>query len=148
MIEMHLLRTARYEDIAAMHRVRMSVRENRLVHSIVTEADYAEAIGSSGRGWLVEVAGDVVAFGVGTATTGNVWALFVHPAHEGRGYGRCLHDRIVAWLWSKGLERIWLTTTPGTRAQRFYETAGWFLAGPAAGGEVRYEMRRDGAKGP
>jgi GNAT superfamily N-acetyltransferase len=129
-----------------MHRVRMSVLENRLVHSTVTQADYADAIGRSGRGWVIEVAGEIVAFGVGTATTGNVWALFVHPDHEGRGYGRRLHERIVEWLWAQGLERIWLTTTPGTRAQRFYETAGWVLAGPAANSEVRYEMRQDWTK--
>lgn len=31
------------------------------------------------------------------------------------------------WLWSQGLDRMWLTTEPGTRARSFYEAAGWQL---------------------
>ena len=79
---------------------------------------------------------------IGNATNGNVWALFVHPEHEGRGYGRQLHDMMVAWLWSAGLGRLWLTTEPGTRAQRFYEKAGWQLTDTTKGGELRYELQR------
>jgi GNAT superfamily N-acetyltransferase len=69
----------------------------------------------------------------------------VHPDHEGRGYGRALHDAMVEWLWSQGLHTLWLTTDPGTRAQKFYERAGWQLVGPASHGEQRYELHRAGA---
>jgi GNAT superfamily N-acetyltransferase len=55
----------------------------------------------------------------------NIWALFVDPEHERRGYGRMLHDTMTDWLRSRGVERLWLTTEPGTRAQKFYEAAGW-----------------------
>jgi GNAT superfamily N-acetyltransferase len=65
-----------------------------------------------------------VAFAIGNATYGNIWALFVDPAHERRGHGRRLHDAMVAWLWSQGLRKLWLTTEPGTRAERFYTEAG------------------------
>jgi GNAT superfamily N-acetyltransferase len=65
--------------------------------------------------------------------------LFVHPDHERRGYGRLLHDTMVQWLFSRGLERLWLTTEPGTRAQRFYEAAGWERVGLSEHGELRYE---------
>jgi GNAT superfamily N-acetyltransferase len=132
------LRRAGREDIAAMHRVRLSVKENRLVSSVITEADYIEAIESTGRGWVIESVGEIVAFAVGNGSTGNIWALFVHPEHERRGYGRQLHDEMVSWLWSQGLKQLWLTTSPGTRAQRFYEAAGWKYAGPADHGEIRY----------
>lgn len=125
-----------------MHRVRLAVRENRLTSVVLTEADYEIEIETTGRGWVVEEAGDIVAFGVGNRRTGGIWALFVHPDYEKRGHGRRLHDRIVAWLWSQGLERLWLTTAPGTRAQRFYESAGWQRSGITAGGEIRYEMPR------
>ena len=64
------------------------------------------------------------------------------PEHERPGYGRQLHDAMVGWLWSAGLRSLWLTTEPGTRAQRFYEAAGWQLMGTTAGGEVRYELQR------
>jgi GNAT superfamily N-acetyltransferase len=124
-----------------MHRVRLSVRENRLTSSVVTEADYVPAIEELGRGWVVEVDGAVVAFAIGNAITGNIWALFVDPGHERRGYGRRLHDAMVAWLFSRGLDRLWLSTDPNTRAQRFYEAAGWEHAGLLPSGEARYELR-------
>lgn len=48
------LRRAERADIPAMHRVRLSVIENRLA-SIVTEDDYIPAIEETGRGWVVEL---------------------------------------------------------------------------------------------
>jgi GNAT superfamily N-acetyltransferase len=120
----------------------VSVNENRLRSTVITDEDVRVAIEDTGRGWVVEANGDVVAFAIGNAANGNVWALFVHPEHEGRGYGRRLHDMMVAWLWSAGLGRLWLTTEPGTRAQRFYEKAGWQRTGTTAGGELRYELQR------
>lgn len=137
--EADTLRQARREDVPAIHRVRMSVRENRLVSTVITEADTLRAIEVTGRGWVVEAQGQVVGFAIGSAATGNVWALFVDPEHEGRGHGRRLHDAMVTWLGSQGLGRLWLTTDPGTRAQHFYEAAGWTCAGPGKGGELRYE---------
>lgn len=137
------LRVARRDDIPAMHRVRMSVQENRLVSTSLSEADYVSAIESSGRGWVIEVDEAIVAFAVGDASNGSIWALFVEPGQEGRGYGRQLHDVMVRWLWQQGLEKLWLTTNPGTRAQRFYEASGWQYVGPAAHGEVRLELMRE-----
>ena len=125
-----------------MHRVRMAVRENRLVSTVITEADYPPAIEKTGRGWVVEVDGQVVAFAVGNATNGNIWALFVDPAHDGRGHGRELHDEMINWLWAQGLKQLWLTTDPGTRAERFYEKAGWKNAGRTEKGDVRFELLR------
>jgi GNAT superfamily N-acetyltransferase len=119
----------------------MSVTENRLVSTALTENDYIVAIAQTGRGWVAEADGEVVGFAVGNAQTGNIWALFVEPRHEGNGYGRQLHDVMVDWLWEQGLDRLWLTTEPGTRAERFYQQAGWERAG-VAGGEIRFELRR------
>ena len=137
-----MLRIAVRSDIGAIQKVRASVNENRLVSTVITDEDVRVAIEETGRGWVVEDDGAVVGFAIGNATTGNIWALFVHPGHEGRGYGRLLHDTMVAWLWSAGLQRLWLTTEPGTRAQRFYDAAGWQWSGLTAGGEVRYELQR------
>ena len=134
------LRQARRDDVAAMQRVRMSVRENRLVSTTFGDEAYLEAIEISGRGWVVEADGTVVAFAVADARDGSIWALFVDPAHEGQGYGRRLHDVMVSWLRDEGFERLWLTTETGTRAERFYLRAGWQSAGSAAPGEVRLEL--------
>lgn len=139
------LRQAQRDDIPAMHRVPLAVRENRLTSSVITENHYVPPIEETGRGWVVEVAGEVVGFAIGNATTGNIWALFVDPAHEGHGYGRRLHDAKVSWLFSRALERLWLTTDPRTRAQLFYESAGWQYTGMVANGEAQYELRNPNA---
>jgi GNAT superfamily N-acetyltransferase len=124
-----------------MHRVRMAVRENRLRSSVITEEHYVLAIKQIGRGWVVEVDGAVVGFSIGNGETGNIWALFVDPEHEGRGHGRALHDAMVDWLFSRGLRHLWLGTDPDTRAERFYRAAGWRFTGKAANGEALYELR-------
>ena len=113
-----MLRQAVAADIPGIQRVRASVRENRLTSTVIADEEVLEAIESAGRGWVVD------------------------PAHERRGYGRQLHDTLLEWLWSQGLDRLWLTTEPGTRAQTFYELAGWQLKGHTNRGELRFEMQR------
>jgi hypothetical protein len=49
-----VIRQARPSDAAAMHRVRMSVQENRLTSVVLSERDYVVAIEERGRGWVVE----------------------------------------------------------------------------------------------
>ena len=133
------IRQAVASDIAAIQRVRRVVRENRLVSTVITDEDVLESIERTGRGWVVEADGEVVAFAIGNATNGNIWALFVDPDHQRRGYGRMLHDTMIDWLRSRGVERLWLTTEPGTRAQKFYQAAGWQFIGVTSRGEHRYE---------
>jgi GNAT superfamily N-acetyltransferase len=97
-----MLRQAVAADIPGIQRVRHSVRENRLVSTTINDEQVREAIELTGRGWVITSAGDVVAFAVGNATNGNIWALFVHPDHERRGYGRLLHDTMVECCCRKG----------------------------------------------
>ena len=134
-----MLRQAVAADIPDIQRVRHAVRENSLVSTTISDDQVRDAIERTGRGWVIESAGEVVAFAVGNETNGNIWALFVHPEHERRGYGRLLHDTMVQWLWSRGLARLWLTTEPNTRAQGFYEAAGWRRIGLTQSGELTYE---------
>jgi [ribosomal protein S18]-alanine N-acetyltransferase len=136
------LRVAVAADIPSIQHVRHSVRENRLVSTVITDDDVRGAIDVTGRGWVVAFQGKIVAFAVGIAATGNIWALFVHPDHERRGYGQRLHDAMLGWLWDQGLERLWLTTEPETRAQGFYEAAGWQRVAATDRGELRYEFAR------
>ena len=140
-----MLRQARRTDIPEMHRVRTAVLENRLT-SVVTEADYIAALEDWGRGWVSEVDVGITGFTVGNVTNGNIWALFVDPRHEGRGHGRRLHDTVVSWLWSRGLQRLWLTTDSGTRAHRFYEAAGWRCIGRTDKGELCFELHNAGPR--
>jgi len=141
-----MIRQATRDDVPAMHRVRLSVRENRLTRSVISESDYIVLIESTGRGWVIEAGSEIVAFAVGNASTGNIWALFVDPQYEGLGYGRQLHDVMVNWLRAQNIDRLWLTTQPHTRAAQFYEAAGWRRVGHTSDGDLQFELSRNVAK--
>ncbi|NND44037.1 MAG: GNAT family N-acetyltransferase [Xanthomonadales bacterium] len=134
-----MMRVAVAGDIPAMQRIRASVRENRLVSRTISDEEVRAAITQPGRGWVIETDGSIVAFGIANHQSRRVWALFVHPDHEARGHGRCILDAMVAWLFAQSDRPIWLSTDPGTRAQRFYEAAGWQATGTTKNGELRYE---------
>jgi GNAT superfamily N-acetyltransferase len=134
-----VVRQATREDIPGMHVVRRAVRENALTSDAIREEHYLPAIESTGRGWVAEEDGVLVAFAVGNAETGNIWALFVHPDHEGKGYGKALQDAMVRWLFSQGLSRLHLSTAAGTRAQAFYEATGWNFTGIDRHGDAAFE---------
>ena len=139
------IRLATVADIPGMHRVRVSVLENRLSDpTLITPDDYRAMLTEHGRGWVAEVEGRIVGFAVADASRANVWALFVDPGAEGRGAGRRLHDAMMEWFFSAaGAGRVWLGTDPGTRAEGFYRAAGWRFAGMDPNGEVRFEMTRE-----
>ena len=138
------IRVATEADIAEMHRIRTSVRENRLADpSLVQPGDYRAMLAEHGRGWVAESGGRIIGFAVADLARRNVWALFVDPDSEGRGAGRLLHEAMMGWMFAAGAEEVWLGTDPGTRAERFYRAAGWRYAGAQANGEARYEMSRE-----
>jgi GNAT superfamily N-acetyltransferase len=134
------VRPATDADVAQMFRVRMSVRENRLADLTAVQPHHYREMLAAGAGWVCEIDDKVVGFAIPDDRTGSVWALFVDPAYERRGIGRQLHDVVVAWLFASGHERIFLTTDQNTRAEHFYQSAGWQRVGPAPYGEIRYEL--------
>jgi GNAT superfamily N-acetyltransferase len=107
-----VLRQAIRSDLPDLFRVRHAVSEDRLPSLTIPDDEVVEPLETTGCGWVVEVDGVVVAFAIGDALTGSIWALFVDPPHRGHGYGRRLHDVVVEWLWSQGYERSWLETEP------------------------------------
>lgn len=135
----HKLRMATAADIPAIWQVRHAVTENVLTPGKITDEDVRREIEETGRGWVVEVDGVVRAFAIGNARTGNVWAIFVHPDAQDRGYGSLLHDEMIHWFGTQPVARLWLTTGTDTRARAFYEKHGWRCVGPAGTEEVRYE---------
>ncbi len=142
-----ILRPSSVDDIPAMHRVRVSVRENRLSDPAqIAERDYLAFV-QAGTAWVAELAGEVVGFAALDATTGTVWALFVDPEAEGAGIGRALHDNMIGWARELKLRRLSLSTAPGTRAELFYVAAGWVRDGSASSGEVLFRMSLPDAEG-
>ncbi|HEX5875271.1 MAG TPA: GNAT family N-acetyltransferase [Pyrinomonadaceae bacterium] len=138
------IRIASQADIPQMHEVRMSVRENQLSDpSRIGLEHYRSMLAERGQGWVAEIGDRIVGFGVADYSSSNIWALFVHPDFEGRGIGRRLHDAMMQWCFEKGAARVWLTTSPATRAERFYKSAGWRMAGREANGESRFEISRE-----
>ncbi|MGH8052074.1 MAG: GNAT family N-acetyltransferase [Arenimonas sp.] len=140
------LRQATRNDIAGIFKVRYAVSENRLPAGILDDEDVRREIEDTGRGWVIEADGNILAFAIGNKESGNIWALFVAPEAEGNGYGRRLHDHMLAWLWSQELQKLWLTTGPGTRAQYFYEMLGWQKIKLTEKGEIQFEMDRSSIK--
>ena len=137
------IREATHADIAPMHRIRLDVRENRLSDpSWLTPQVYARylADADAGNTWVAEVDGAIAGFSVGRVAEADIWALFVDPAHEGRGIGRALLEVATRWLFARGVAAIALTTTPATRADRFYATAGWQRGDIDGKGEVTYRL--------
>jgi GNAT superfamily N-acetyltransferase len=134
------VRVALRADIPGMHRVRLAVRENRLTSTAIREEHYVPAIEKTGRGWVAVENGTVLGFAVGNREDGNVWALFVHPNHEQRGIGRKLQEAMIAWLFQEGVTRLWLSTDPNTRAQKFYEASGWRFVRMLSDREAMYEL--------
>lgn len=138
------IRIAEESDIPEMHRVRTSVRENRLSDpALVRPHHYRALLRKHGRGWVAEAEGRLVGFAVADLRRSNVWALFVDPGHEGRGIGRRLHDAMMDWFFAAGAELVWLGTEPGTRAEGLYRRAGWRFVGIEPNGEARFEMSRE-----
>jgi GNAT superfamily N-acetyltransferase len=137
------IRAADAADVAALHRIRLGVRENRLSNpEQVTETSYLPYL-AAGTAWVAEDESGPAGFAILDREAGSVWALFVDPRSEGAGVGRALHDRMLAWARERGLRKLWLSTSGGTRAERFYRRAGWLPAGVTATGEVRLEMTLD-----
>lgn len=132
-----------------MHEIHLSVQENVLSDPArITYDDTREMITRRGRGWVFEVDDRIAGFAVADHSRRNIWALFVAPQFEGRGIGHALHDAMVNWLFEMGPAPIWLTTEPGSRAERFYRAAGWQCTGAVESGEVHFERSHPAARPP
>lgn len=136
----HHYRPARVEDIEALMDIRNNVRENALVSTVLTADDYAQALTADGRAWVCEVDGVIVGFSCGRTVQGDIWALFLRQAFEGRGIGNALMQLVEDWMFEQGQTEIWLVTSPGTRAERLYQRRGWSPRGMTKHGEAKYVL--------
>lgn len=127
-----------------MHKVRMSVKENVLItQSLVTNEMYRSYLTERGKGWVCEFDNIIVGFTIIDKVKSNLWALFVHPGFEKKGIGRQLHDTMIGWAFTNGMYNISLSTDPGTRAEKFYEAAGWSRGRMLENGEVEFVMMKE-----
>lgn len=135
----HIIRRARPEDHPRVTEIRMSVKENILRDpSRVTVADYKWFEENPGV-WVWEEDGRILGFSAADTRDGSIWALFIDTAHEGRGIGRALFAKACDVLREAGHTTGSLTTDPGSRADRFYQRAGWKVLGTTERGERIFE---------
>ena len=145
-----MIREFRTNDIAPTTTLRLSVRENILSDpSLVTDEMVNVAVTKAGRGWVWEEDRTILGFSIALLDEEyhgpRIWALFVTPGCERRGIGRALLDKAVAWLWSMDVSRIFLSTDPGTRAERFYRESGWQAGRTLENGEIEFSLERPSA---
>lgn len=140
-----LIRIATPDDVAAMFVVRTSVTENHLsmdelAQRGITPESLPGMLTGEGCGWVALCDDEVVAFAMANAAEATVYALFVLPGHEGRGFGRALLDACEAWLAQRGCQRVWLLTDADlqVRANGFYRHLGWQDEGVQPDGQTLF----------
>jgi GNAT superfamily N-acetyltransferase len=142
------LRLARSSDIPAMHRLRLSVRENSLgASSGIGHASYVPFVDSAAA-WVAYRDQQLAGFAAVERDTQTIWTLFVAPEAERQGVGSALLREMLSWAAGAGLDRLRLSTAAGTRAEAFYRAAGWREAGFTPQGELRFEYLLSSADKP
>lgn len=135
------IREATTDDIKQIQIVRNSVKENTLSNpNLVTDEDCRIFITERGKGWVSVVNDVVVGFAIADLKENNIWALFLHPDFEKQGIGKKLHDTMLNWYFEQTKNTVWLGTSPNTRAEHFYRTAGWKETGTHGKDEIKFEM--------
>ena len=139
-----IFREANVGDIKQIQFVRNAVTENTLSEpTLVQDEDVAEYITKRGKGWVCVIHSEVVGFSIVDLIDNNIWALFVHPDYEGDGIGKKLHNMMIDWYFTQTKEKVWLGTSPNTRAEKFYRMQGWQEMGVHGKGEIKFEMTYD-----
>jgi ribosomal protein S18 acetylase RimI-like enzyme len=140
------IRLARDADIAQIVELRSNVRENRLSDPSRVTVDDLQRFIRDGEIWVWDEGGKILGFSAGDERDGWIFALFVRAECEGLGIGRALFDRACESLRRAGHTVMFLSTDPGTRAERFYRAAGWEEVGLNTEGEVIFSLRENGTR--
>ena len=134
-------REAEINDIGQIQLVRHSVQENVLSNpALVTDEDCEEFLTLRGKGWVCEIENRIVGFAIADLKESNIWALFIHPEFEGKGIGSKLHEMMLEWYFCHSKKDVWLGTSPGTKAEKFYRAHGWRETGMHGKKEIKFEM--------
>ncbi len=139
-----IFRIATIEDIPEIQIVRNSVKENMLSDpALVPDAAVKEYLSRRGKGWVCEIQGLIVGFAIADLQDNNIWALFIHPDNEKKGIGMTLQNLMLDWYFLQNKKFVWLSTGPGTRAEKFYLQSGWKVTGIYGKGETKFEMTKN-----
>ena len=124
-----MIRNATKADVPRIVEIRAAVRENKLRDpSRVTLDDLLWFIANPGM-FVWDEKGVIAGFSAADPRDGSIFALFMDQRFEGRGIAQSLFRRACHVLEAASCKRMWLTTSPGTRAVKFYRKAGWLEVG-------------------
>lgn len=141
------IREATVGDVPELFELRCSVRENHMSRAqlaavgITPESVAAMISGGDYVTPVAEADGRVVAFAMGRVSEAYVFAVFVRPEYEGRGFGGAVLASLERSLRERGVTRAWLATghEAWLRAHGFYQARGWTAMGRREDGQMRYE---------
>ncbi|MEM9216523.1 MAG: GNAT family N-acetyltransferase [Cyanobacteria bacterium P01_F01_bin.150] len=143
-----LIRLAKSDDIETLFDIRTSVTENyqsreEIAELGITPASVADMLQADCCAWIAELDNQPIGFSIANKTDKTILGMFVLPAYEGRGAGRCLMHAAEDWLWKSDISEIWLVTgnDSNLRAYGFYRHLGWTPMGVESGGPFAGEMK-------
>ncbi len=138
-----IFREATVNDIKQIQVVRNEVKENVLSDpALVSDKDCEDYMTSRGKAWVCELNNVIVGFAYVDLKENNIWALFVSPEYAENGIGKTLHKIMLDWYFNITDKKVWLGTSPNTRAETFYRKQGWKETG-MHGKELKFEMTSD-----
>ena len=91
--------------------------------------------------WVAVLNDEIVGFSMIDVADGSLFAVFVLPAHEGKGLGTQLVLVAEDELFQHHSE-IWLETDKDSRAAGFYRHLGWGSERVAKGNQIRLTKTR------
>ena len=119
-------------DVPAAFLVRAAAKENPmpLISGLkflkITVAGEAQKLKTTHKGFVCEDDDVIIGFVIADGSSGELWVLSVWPEYEGKDVGRQLMLLAQEWLFSKGWEKLWLTTgVKPSRALVLYQRLGW-----------------------
>ena len=109
------IRIAQRDDIDTLFEIRTSVVENHqsreeIAELGITPESIVKMLETDCGAWVAEIDNQPIGFSIANATEKTIFGIFVLPSFEGQGVGRALMQAAESWLWSKGIEEIWLVT--------------------------------------
>ena len=142
------IRTVRQDDIEMLFDIRTSVVENHqsrkeIAELGITPESVAKMLETDCCAWIAEIEDCSIGFSIANATEKTILGMFILPDFEGQGVGRTLMQVAESWLFSQGIEEIWLVTgnNRNFRAYGFYLHLDWIPVGVETDGDLKGEMK-------
>lgn len=142
------IRVAQQGDIETLFEIRTSVVENHqsreeIAELGITPESVAKMLETDCCAWVAEIGGQPIGFSMANATEKTIVGIFIRPFFDGRGAGRALMESAETWLYSQGVDEIWLLTgnDSNLRAYGFYLHLNWIPVGVEPDGDFRGEMK-------